>query len=300
MAIDFIGKTYQQGKGIVVEQSKAATNRTREYLHQKGFGGRGLSQTKTEEEDKSSFQRVGYLPDSGEVPPEYLVEIKSHRERRIVVGILQGNVQQRVESHWAPFIPTSISANIDSVVQAITSGKYSLLTRAATRRMWRGTTPLEISFNLRFEAIENAWREVVTPCKVLQKMSLPGETQSIKNLQGFSIKDTAGLPILLPPGPTPFTYEDVLNFTTNEGTRKERENKVVEGLGGGDIIEVKIGKFQVFYNVIMKTPTVEFHNKPTKEGHPISADVNLRIETYETLTTDQLEEIYQENSLKKQ
>lgn len=267
-----------------------------EFLNVTSFESRSKStDIKNSSVGSYKFSTCGFSQDGDKINPAYLVRIKDYRQRMIVIGILQENIVMRNESQWEPYIPTSISDIADSVVQAASGGTRSLVTKATQRRKWKGTTPIEISMNLKFESVDNTYRNVVQPCNVLQSLALPSQGAAAEELRTWSDVKQA-LPFLAPPGPSPFTWEGVLNISSPE-SKKRRENEIIQSLRGGDLIVINIGRFLTFYNVILKTPIVEFHNKFDENCDPIAANVSLTFETYEISTVEDLAQSYNKTSL---
>jgi hypothetical protein len=137
-----------------------------------------------------------------------------------------------------------------------------------SRRSWNGSSPLSISVELKFEAIDDAYNEVEKPCIFLQKLSLPSVAAS--SIRRDAQNTPHPVYLLNPPGPNPYRY-----------IARHDEN-----------IIVNIGNLIEFESVIIKEVVVNYENKFTAEGHPISAAVNVVFETFEMLTANQLEESY--------
>lgn len=251
---------------------------------------------------------VGYVnPDGVQVPGEYLVTISSIRNRCSVISILQESIQMNNGSRWEPFIPTAMLDSGNKALQLISLGHRSLITKASSRRMWMGSTPLSLSLTMRFEAVSDAALEVTEACKILQKITSPSDpsngagTGVLEIAEAFKNSDVIGLgralsntPVLIPPGPTPFTLDGVLNLRSSGNlgggvginTTKER-------LSGGDIIIIEIGKFLTFYNVVINGDVkVTIPPMMTNGGDPISATVSIQFETYEMITTEELDKMY--------
>jgi len=252
-----------------------------------------------------TLERYGYVTADGEpVAPEYLVRITSYRNKCTVVGVLQEDITMRVESRWEYVVPTAILDLANLAIQAVSSGRWSVITKATSRRIWQGSSPLQISLNLKFEAVEDPYREVVQPCKFLQAMTLPanikfeqswakarpGIVETAKHEVRETLKGVAGT-FLSPPGPTPFTTKGLF---TRDSTRSIDE--IVNDLKGGDIIKVDIGRFLSFWNVVVKNVTPVFHSKFVRKGDPISAQVNIVFESYEMMTVETLEEAYSKSN----
>ena len=248
----------------------------------------------------------GYtVADGKKLPPEYLVRITSYRNWCTIIGILQEEIRTRVESRWEPFVPTSLLATGNILLQALTGGKRALVTKATSRRVWMGSTPLLLSLNLKFQAVENAFNEVIEPCRLLQSIALPSEPGSAVDWEGLKkdakvgglIEAASKLPALGPPGPSPFTLEGILNTVSSHN--ELTPSGIKEGLKGGDYIEVQLGRFLTFRNVILKEVSVAHHIKPDPQGNPISANVNLIFETYEMMTNESLKKAYNKSSMSK-
>ncbi len=244
------------------------------------------------------WRTFGFINSDGkQVPPEYLVTVTSIRNQCSVVSILQEPIQMEVESRWKPFIPTQLLDEANTIMQAFSGGRKSLITKACSRRMWEGSTPITLSLVMKFEAIKDTQIEVVEACKALQKMSLPSENSKAVTGGGTIIEDiqnvVSKVPTLIPPGPTPFTLTGILNLRSisghNDGTRF---NKIKEGSDGGDIIIIEIGRFLTFYNVILHKVGVSVPPTISNDGNPISANVNVVFETYEMTTTEELDKMY--------
>jgi hypothetical protein len=250
----------------------------------------------------------GYIPDGEGVSPEYLVRITSYRGWCTVVGVLQEDIVTKVESRWEPFIPTTL-LNIGNILtQAVTRGKKSIITKATSRRLWQGSTPMTLSLNLKFQAVNDPSREVVQPCMILQSIAAPSEPANAtslaevftaaENLDLKGVGDAVSkLPFLSPPGPTPFNLEGILNLQKSHNELSPSEIK--EELKGGDLIEIQIGRLMFFRNVILSSVQVAHHVKMTSQGDVISADVNLIFETYEMITVESLKEIYNKSTMSK-
>lgn len=206
----------------------------------------------------------GYVPDStAVVPAQYLMRIQNNNYR--VTAVIQEVMSLRVGSSWESLVPVE---SVPKVVEAFAQValKKSLATVWTSRRMWRGTTPVALTIVLKFEAVYDAYREVVEPCLRLQQMVLPSAPI-----------DASDRTLLSPPGPSPF------KIALGKGKEWSVE---------GDEISISIGNLLKFESVIVKEATVEYGSRLTVAGHPISASANLTFETYEILTKEKLEAAY--------
>lgn len=267
-------------------------------------GGSSLSRSVYRDTKKTSapgnanlvkFTKIGYVPDGDRLPLEYLVSITSYRARTTVTGILQENMMIGVESIWEPFIPTEQYGPADTLAQALTAGKWSLITKATSRRKWKGSTPLKISLILKFRAVEDAFKEVVEPCRILQSLALPSEGKDAQDLRTISDIKKA-IPFLAPPGPTPFTTEDLLNRDAGK-IRGIKQDQILQGLRGGDLIVLRFGRFLNLFNVILRSANINFAPRFDQKGNPIAADATLLFESYEIMTAESLASAYKKDIL---
>ena len=146
-------------------------------------------------------------------------------------------------------------------VDSITQGVFGRTAKSAisTQRKWSGSSPIGINLKLKFEAVSNVDLEVLTPCKLLQALTLPRG-----GLEGFG---------LIPPGPNPYTL--------NQDEKYAR----------GENITINIGNFIRFSSVIITSVKVTYENRMSADG-PIGAEVDLGIETWRMLTREELDRAY--------
>lgn len=263
-----------------------------------------------------AWNTVGFtFPDGTIVPQEYLITVTSIRNHCSIVAPMQEPIRMEVESRWDPFIPSSILNEGNVIAQAVTQGKKSLITRASSRRIWQGSSPIRLNLKLKFQAINDAVREVVEPVRLLQAIALPWSPKGDKGGSGEKLMDVIShgekgeliaaansfvefvdsFPLLSPPGPSPFTIEGILDLGTNN--RRAKENQIREDSSGGDIIVIEVGRFLTFYNVIVSKVSSEVPIMMTVDGDPVSASVDITFETYEMITTDELARMYSKNFL---
>jgi len=248
-------------------------------------------------EKRFSLNRYGYVvADGREVPDEYLVKVTSIRNRCIVVAPLQEDIRLRVASRWDPFIPIEQLSRANIFTQAFTGvlgiERRALVTRATSRRIWQGSSPLELSLRLKFEAIQDPDQEVVAPGQLLQAMALPSDPSQEyrKTAEKGEFWKTVELLALKPPGPNPFSLDDVL--TGRKSFPEMNENEIRHSTKGGDFIMIEIGRFLTFFNVIIKESGVNYKIKFTKAGDPVEAEADIVFETYEMMTIEGLYDCY--------
>jgi len=223
-------------------------------------------------------------------PDAYTVKITSKPvnisggERIIINSLLQNTTNMRVTSQWGPLSPMGALTSIaDVTAQALF--KKSLQTRYTSRRIWKGTSPVTITLPLKFMAVRNGWKDVVQPSMYLQRMALPSLGSDFKGDEGpFSA-------LLVPPGPSPFNVEDIVEADRLKNTG------LGKSLATGWNTKVEVGKFLVFDNVIVKDVSVTFGSRMMSSGHPTESNVEVIFETYEIVTKKVLEnDVYQKGS----
>ena len=223
----------------------------------------------------------GYPVGRTDVANSYLVRITSSTMNRNVWALLQDNFTTRVESTWAqPDVGNRISESIRDIIQAGSTLNVTLGSQFMTRRIWRGSTPLSLQLKMKFEAIEDVYKEVVLPCATLQQMALPSKFRGKDASLGENI---AGYFLIAPPGPNPFSgsaQKWAYKFLGINSPTKD-----------GDIITIDIGNFMSYRSVIVRQAEVVWGKKFTREGYPTSAVATINFESFEIYTK---EDIYKE------
>lgn len=260
------------------------SNRTPSLLGQSLQGGQSYSVNRTS--SRSSSRTVPSLgttsgaisQDGSPVPNAYLVKISSQKMGHTVVAILQQEVSMRVSSEWETFIPTGGITQLANALAQLTV-KVSLQSRFTTRRIWKGTTPVEITLQFKFEAVDDSIRNVILPCQALMMMASPSSTGGV-------------VPFLAPPGPSPYSVSsDMTNWLgQNQGNALWSTMKhVAEHLNSGDSINIQVGEFLSFSSVIIKDVNPVFATRMGVDGRPISAMCTVSFQTYEILTKDAIQ-----------
>ena len=267
-----------------------------ELIHSTSF----VDNTKfTGQPSNQGITEYGYInPDGRALPIDYLMRITSIRNKCTIVSPIQDPIRLRTTSKWDAFVPTSALGNV--LAQTITAGRRSLITKASSRRIWMGSSPMQLLLHLQFQAVKDSFMEVTEPIRLLQSMALPSDPSNGKgfDVQGFvnSTMDfnvagvasaLASVPMLIPPGPTPFSAESILNL---EGYKTV--NDTVEGLKGGDVLIVEWGRLLTFYNVIIQEVVASPANMIDPSGNPVKASVDVTFETWEMMTVEGLEKVF--------
>ena len=203
------------------------------------------------------------------VPLEYQVNIQAlgrggTEPGMQMWGALQEPIQIKTGSRWEPFIDGMPFAGI---VEAVNTGAqiwtgYSTTNIVTSRRIWRGSDPVEIKAKLAFYEESDAQKDVMDNVILLQQLALP--TGGGREDYGF----------LRPPGPSP------ARELSKQGTD----------------ITIKLGticqfKHVVITEVIVTLDTRLSGNSNTK-GLSIAAIAEVTFQTYQMLTQEQLKAAY--------
>lgn len=241
--------------------------------------------------DGPGLDSVGnVLGDGSVLSMDYKVSIFSSHLQTRVVGYLQDRTRMRVSSDWQKFVPFGQDKYTELVEMSTQAAAgVSLIPRAFSRRMWKGTEPLKITLELIFQAVTDPLSEVVRPCAALLQMAAPGTATSEKAKEftnwavdklgtvGASsklqagISSAGGMQVLTPPGPSPFWSSSDI---------------------GGDDIDIMVGRFLAFKRVIISNAEVEMDTKMHRSGKPVSARAMVDFESYEVLTKSDLASVF--------
>jgi len=252
-----------------------------------------------DQEKNTGIIEYGYInPDGKALPPDYLIKITSIRNNCTIISPIQDSIKMKSTSKWEPFVPTSSLGNI--LMQTITGGRRSLITKATSRRVWTGSSPMTLSIHLKFQSVKDSFMEVTEPIRLLQSIALPsdpsdgrgfdvnGALKSMKDLNASELREALStIPLLIPPGPTPFSVRGLVDL---EGFKAI--NDIVEGADGGDVIMVEWGRLLTFDNVIVQEVTPTIFNMSDPTGNPVKAEVDIVFETYEMMTVQGLEKAF--------
>lgn len=233
----------------------------------------------------SGKTRIGMVNGDGtQLDSKYRVSIFSSLSPQAITGYLQDRTRLTVQSSWKEFIPWGSDAFTGAAEFIAQIGGKSLQNVALSRRMWKGTSPIKMKIELRFEAITNAQTEVVEPCKALLKLASPMRVGSADfagvrdALKGIALGGLAGANVskligsinlnenkdgwfLAPPGPYPFIKNSPM----------------------GDNIQINIGEYLIFTPVIISQATVDLDSRIDSRGYPIGANATVDFETYQVM-----------------
>jgi hypothetical protein len=158
----------------------------------------------------------------------------------------------------------------------------NFLPEIATSHVWRGSNGIELQLNLRFDAWDDASKDVMLPVQRLISWFMPtrsgiggalgntivnGINSGIRQLGGQNAPQMSGQFFLNPPGPTPYDY-----ITGN--TSK--------------LFMVTLGNVMIIDDLIPTTLEWEFEERFTKEGMPVAANVTAGFMSYTVPTADKV------------
>jgi hypothetical protein len=131
----------------------------------------------------------------------------------------------------------------------------ALTSQVMTAQVWEGSQPIEITLELEFAAESDPIKEIREPIMHLLEMTMP------------SSDGVGGL--LKPPGPK---YLDLINWQAFEAKK---------GAGQADKqIDVFIGKFLSFDNVVIESVNATFQSMMHESGIPLRATVAVTFKTF--------------------
>jgi hypothetical protein len=211
----------------------------------------------------------------GAIPNEYQIKIHSAGMKVMVIGAMQDEMGFSVTSEWKSLssdTPTGLSAATQFVTDR------SLVSTFASRRLWNGTSPVAMKFDLVFESITDTYRNVVAPTIALMRMAMPSKDSKVVMSQKGGLMAAVGNAVksvenkvldagffLKQPGPDPFNSDK------------------------GDHITVSIGKHMEFNNVIVHTVNPSWdYSRVDDLGWPMRSKVSVDIQTYEIMTRESM------------
>jgi hypothetical protein len=149
----------------------------------------------------------------------------------------------------------------------------NILPLIATSHVWRGSSGIEITLDMRFDAWTDPVADVLNPVETLVAMFSPTRgggnnsatntfNTAIGNLANlFNIKGLTGGNFLTPPGPTPFSYAK-------------------NGPSDPMLITVQLGRVLTIGGLIPTTLAWEFENRFVTSGDPVCALVSATFISY--------------------
>jgi hypothetical protein len=206
----------------------------------------------------------------------YIVTIRKGTGNFIVQANASAKLSIQIENRWVNILEAlgfsssssnplgSFIANTANAAQIFSGSNF--LPNIATTHVWRGSSGIELSLQLRFDAWEDAGQDVLLPVQKLIAMFAPYRKDGSLSLPGVNVN--YGQWFLHPPGPTPAEY--------------------ITGGASGKMITVSLGKVMVINGLIPTTLQWEFEERFTKEGAPVCALVTVGFISYALPTADEL------------
>lgn len=205
----------------------------------------------------------------------YLVTITKGRDVQSVQANAQAKLTLQISNKWVNIMEAlglsgdsagpvgKLLGNAASAAQIFSGSNF--LPVLATTHVWRGSEGIEIALQLRFDAWDDAGKDVLLPVQKLITMFAP--TRGNGNLFGagsilsnLGLNPNIGQMFLHPPGPTPFEY--------------------LNGSSGDHTITLGLGRVMNISNLIPTQLSWEFEERYTAEGDPICALVTVGFVTY--------------------
>jgi len=218
--------------------------------------------------------------------------MKNNLYEGIVVAKLQDNFSLSIDSKWHNFLEGITSSTVGQLMnQAMQAfSQYSLQMAVTSRRIWISTSPVSITLPMIFATETDPITDVVDQCRRLQLMALPSEP----NAGGF----------LVPPGPSPYKNLEVYVPKVGAGDFQIKGTgktySIDNALTGGDQIDISIGEFLYFDNVIIKSVNITYDSRMSaspQRGRPIAAKADVNFETYQMMTKESMQKAY-DNAVK--
>lgn len=228
----------------------------------------------------------GYPEGRTDVSSQYIISVKSDAMDRTVRALLQEDFLTSVQSTWAdPSMAGMLAKFSQDTVQMVTG--YGVGSQFMTRRIWHSSSPMKLQIKLKFEAIQDAWQEVVLPCATLQQMALPSKFRFATQERGLAHEFFENV-LIVPPGPNPF-------YISAEARAKISEVSDILGKGAnwvsrraGDIITIQIGGLMSFKSVIVRSVEVLWKKRFNKDGKSTGAVATVNFESFEIYTKDDI------------
>lgn len=182
-----------------------------------------------------------------------------------------------IENRWVNVLEAlGISPDGSGLGSAVTNAVQvfngaNLLPVLATSHVWRGSSGIELTLDMRFDAWSDSVADVLTPVKTLIAMFSPtrgsgsgavGALSSfLASTLGAGAAGAVGNQFLTPPGPTPWSYIKS---------------------GGNDpmAITVLLGQVMKITNLIPTNLAWEFENRFDSSGNPVCALVTATFISY--------------------
>jgi len=209
-------------------------------------------------------------------PKDYTDVAKYNNEEFVIIrAALQEKITTRTEATWSPLAASAYAQDIyGGLTQYFTN--RTLVSTYASRRIWTGSTPLDFTLNLKFEAVNDVSKEVLKPIIELQRMSLPFEGKSREEHPHLTKV------FLAPPGPDPYEDFRIGNLIKSIDYKPNQYENIT----------INIGMLMEIKKVIVKDITIQHSLKFDELGRPVEAIATVHFQTFEIITKESLDDIY--------
>lgn len=215
----------------------------------------------------------------------YLVVIRKGTSNPVEVQAnAQAKLAIRVENRWVNIMEAlgfsgdnssvlgGIAANTVNTLQIFTGNNF--LPNIATTHVWRGSNGIELQLELRFDAFDDPYKDVLQPVEKLIRMFMPtrgNASEGVTSVGGINIP--GGQYFMHPPGPTPWEY--------------------INNNAADSLITVMLGKVLIIGNLIPLGIEWEFEQRYRNTGHPVAANVNVGFMNYTIPHADEVIAMFQ-------
>jgi hypothetical protein len=217
----------------------------------------------------SLLQEQPFVHDLYTLGNQSVVKFYCEGKNKTVRAPLSGSFSINVQSRWNEIFGGSGGGStllgiVDHLAQAL--GNKTVAQPWFGRKMWGGTTPFKFSLPLRFISRFNAYKEVYLPMMGLLSFMYP---RLNNDQQGEAGKDTADmLSTYFLPGPNIFYSV----------TDSEENSSFNLGLGGGDAVEIELGKFISFSGCYLTSVSLTVENSFNLDGYPHNVGAQVEFE----------------------
>lgn len=214
--------------------------------------------------------------------PNYWCQITSKSHNIDIVADLPEAFALSMTGHYDGSTGT-VSGAVSSIVGVVntTAGQVAssaftatggdVAFQALTKRIWRGSEPIDFSLPLLFDAEENTFEDVHETCTLLSSLALPdfgGGAASIGNGL-YSALDNMGRRAIN-------AWNTMLDGNLGGVMHPPNPTR----LGDYNRVDIRIGRMWLIENVtILGAELIEDVNRLGREGYPLAGGVTLRVST---------------------
>jgi hypothetical protein len=199
----------------------------------------------------------------------------------ITSWINQENYEENIKSKYDSLVNTSSFSELSKALTMMGAG--SLQSKYMARKVWVDIDAMSFSFNMFFQAEDNAYTDVESPIRNLQALVVPINTTVGSDQETL---------FLYPPTKPMIVFPSVTKFF------KEKKDELAKMFGASGSVNlvgdsslvrtlklVKIGKFISLRNIILEEVNTSWNiMDPDPSGIPLNAEVNVKMTTYDLWT----------------